>query len=169
MILLKLLAIFLAGVFDRKGGDDNLGFGKNADRFLSALCVSYIVGFDLWWHYLIFAIAHTAAMALAYATPWYNALFDQDDGPKQLLIRGLKGVLILFPVCWWFEVYSPLLAIVLGFVVSPYLSRYLFEGRYAERIRESRIYQRYNLKRKERWNLAELIRGWIIGLTNWVL
>lgn len=168
MIILEIAAVIVAGLSNRAGGDDNLGLGKNVDRAIYAACIAYLCGVTLSQSPALI-IFYTAAMALSYSKPWSDALDDKDDGPKELIIRGLKGALVLLPVCYWLDVYSTMIAIVIAFATAPYISRFIFESDVAQQFRETEFYERWNLARKERWNLAEIVHGIIASVIVWAL
>lgn len=175
MITLKLLAVFLGGILDRAGGDDSLGSGKNIDRGIGlGLCVAFCASLDLsFGHLLIFLIMFAGSLAVGYGSPWGAACNGRDMTDKvekwqfsvfktttlaALALRGCFGI----PLAYYSV--EAAVGVFLGFVIAPYLSRFILAQVDIDVMLDWRISKKLNFNRAPSWRIAEFFRGIIICL-----
>lgn len=188
-MLSKLIAGFAMGIWDRFRGDDKLGISKNADALIMAICTLVIIDeFHLSVQTGFFCISYVIAMAMSYGGPWGAALNGRTmtvemDSPwwqhgifarnafAALCARGVLGALVLWPSCTILNNSTPMVAMYVGFVVPPYLARFLFESLNSDQYNK---FIKFLVKihfadpdhlGKAPWNVAECFRGWIQAIT----
>ena len=184
MIVFDSLFILLSGVLDRYRGSDDLTFlGKGAEAFANGLVIAYLAGFEDLKHILIFSVLYIGAIGDGYGGPWgavinRRPMAEPDDGlwhwwliqPLRdkpltaLFARGLLGAAYLAAPCYFAGIYSPLVAMALGFPLSALIGRELWS-----RDLVPEFIERYLSEKKPHWDFCEFVRGTLIGgLTRFV-
>lgn len=189
MIITNLLAIILGGLFDRAGGDDDIGGGKNQDRFMTGVIgLAVLTGFamplkEFWQAYFIYGLLYAFAMAQGYRHPWgaITGRRQMVEGQRgwhwwqkgsllttnrhaAMFVRALLSAVIMAPASIYLKTIAPSVSIFLGFWAAPYLSVFLHTD--APNI-TSYLHQFFNMGKEHKtvWNVAEFLRGAIVITT----